>query len=101
MHRCRFAGEHQQAVSVRVPGQIDENINLIVANSLCKIVVRHAKARSPMVRGSSDTRGKVVVLRVVVITEYFEICPVVALDQRRHKMRNRMMAKIRRDVADP
>ena len=100
LHRGGLAGEDQQAVVRHVHGEIDENVDPVLADHLGEPLVRQAHVRPPYVGGSPATLGDRVGNVLRGVAEDLEMPMIVRFQQRQQKSPDGVQAEIGRDVAD-
>ena len=61
LQRGRLAGKDEQAIG-RVPGQIEEDVDLVAANLLGQVGVKNAARRSPLIGRGTNPRGQFILL---------------------------------------
>ena len=99
LHRCRLMREHGQAVVLRMPRQIDENIDLVTPHERCRLLRRHAADIPPRIGSRAQLPGGFV-RGAVRIAVHRECRAVKELQERLQQRRHRMRAQIGRDIAD-
>ncbi len=100
LQRRRLAGEHGLAVVLHVPGQMDQNVDLIVADARGQGVVVHLGHAAPVIRGSAEGCGEVVGEGMARIAERLHRLAVVAFQHRAQKQSDRMAVEGRSQVTD-
>ena len=100
LHRRRLAHEHQQPRAGRVPGQIDQDVDLIVTNRRRGLVVTATDDALPMVCLRSQRLRDRIMFSAVGVDKNLGIRAVMVLQQRQEKSTDRMGMQIRRDKPD-
>ncbi|MNT32809.1 hypothetical protein D3C72_1687080 [compost metagenome] len=94
-HRCRLTRECAQAISVRMSGNIDQDINTIRANALGKLRIVHTRCGYPAIEVTFQAARDVILCAQLCIAIQFEARAVGMLKKGFDKPIRRVLTKIR------
>ena len=77
--------EHAQPGDARVTGEIDQNIDAVLAYGVCQLRFGQRADVPPHIRSCRQPPGEVVHLRACGVAIHFEPLPVVVLQQGQHE----------------
>ena len=100
MQRRGPAGEDQESAISHVLGEIDEDVDAILADFLCEIGVAHADGGDPIVAKFFKLCGEGIGSPGAAVGEDLELIVVVMGEQREHESADGMEAKVGGDVAE-
>jgi hypothetical protein len=101
LHRRGLAREHEHPRAVGVTGEIDQDVHTMAADEVGKLGVIQRGDVVPTVHARADRRRhRVPAARHAAVAEDLEPLAVAVVEQRRQEFRDRMIAKVGRDVAD-
>ncbi len=96
----RLACERQQAAIGHVQGEIDQNIDAVIANCVGQRLIRQARCVNPAIAAPADPGGESIGPADAGIRDDLKSLPVVVVEQGGEEPADRMLPEIRRDVAD-
>jgi len=100
LHRRRFPGEHRQARSGGMAGQINQDINRVVMDALRQNCVTQAYATHPASKCRLHSFGQIIVVRMRDIGKQFNRLRAQRGKYRFQKIAHRMIAQIARHQTD-
>ena len=90
----RFAGEREQPIAGRVHGEIDENVDLVFADALRKLLIARPHCRPPLVRQRLQSLGDRIGMQHVAVAEDFKRFMVVMGENRLDEKRDGVVTKV-------
>ena len=94
--------EHDHSVARGVPGEVDQNVDLVRADRLGdNAVILHLRDISPHVRVLPQAVRVRIRTRDIGVAEDLELSVIVMFQQRLEKIRDRVRGEVGRDVTDP
>ncbi len=100
LHRRRFVGEDAKPVARRMTGKIDQDIDAVGMNACGGARIVEVAGFDPFVRAGADARGGRIRRRAMGIAAHLEPAAVVMRHDRLDEETHRVVAKVRRDIAD-
>ncbi len=100
LHRCDAAREYRQAVSPRVSGQIHENVDGVATHDGGRVIVIETAQVAPSIGALAQLTGDGILAGHVRVAGHREPVPIEIPDEGRDEIRHRVVAQVRRDVAD-
>ena len=83
-----------------MPSKIHEDADPVFPNPMHEHLIRHSDTIDPVVSVSPKPFGDFINLGMVVVAEDFEVIVLMVLQDRLDEIGNRVLAEIRRDIAD-
>ncbi len=97
----RLAGEKLQTIVTHVAGQIHQDVDLVLTNTVQERLMRHVDRLPPLVSAGLQMLGHSVGSSDIRIAKGFHLTAIMMGQDRLHKIGYGMEAKIRRKIADP
>ena len=89
LDRSRFSRQEQQSISPTVAGEVDQQVDPIVADLPCRVIVRRRDDVSPDVSLAAQAIGQLIRFGDAGIAEHFDRVAVVMLEDRLDERRHR------------
>ena len=96
----RLAGEDQKTIPGHVHGQVDENVDPILAHQADDLIVGQAGDVAPDVGERTEARGGCVRTSNIGVAKNLEVLVIMCREKARHEKRLGVVAKVRRNIAD-
>ncbi len=100
LHGRRLLGKDQEAVVCGMPGNVYEDVNPVLPNLFCNLVMIFVKRDVPVMGERLDPLGHLVRLLHFRVAEDFHLGPVMRGEQWLQEVRAGMEPEIRRDIPD-
>jgi hypothetical protein len=100
LDRRRPGGAREQAAVLGESGELDQDVDPVGPEQACELGVIERADVTPPARQAAQVLGDVVGLGDVRIADGLEALAIKRLEDRRDEIRDRVGAKIRREIAD-
>src|SRR5262249_54548262 len=101
LHRRRLAGKHPQSIPGCVHGQVHQDIDTVLANPLCYVLILPTGYAAPTVGTLAEVLGHPIDAGPIGIKEDLELVVVVIPKQRPNVAADDVIAKVRGNVTQP
>ena len=100
LNRRRFKSENLKTGTSHMTTAINQDINLVFADHLECVFIRHIANVTPCVEITLKTLGMLVLTLYVGICKYLKTCMVMLREERLKKIPTAMISKIRRNITN-